>query len=79
MVTHTEEKTYRAKVFEKRALRKIVEPKRDEVKGEWRKLHDEEAYDMYSLSNIMRVIKSRRMSRLGLAANMGEGGDSYGV
>jgi hypothetical protein len=48
-------------VFENRVLRKIVGPKRDEVTGEWRTLHNEELYDMYSSPNIIWVIKSRRM------------------
>jgi hypothetical protein len=46
-------------VFENRVLRGIFGPKRDEVKGEWRKLHIEELNDLYSLPNIVRVVKSR--------------------
>jgi hypothetical protein len=45
-------------VFENRVLRRISNPKRDEVKGEWRKLHNEELNDVYSLPNIVRVLKS---------------------
>jgi hypothetical protein len=48
-------------VYENRVLRKVFGPKRDEVKGEWRKLHNEELSDLYSLPNIVRVVKSRRM------------------
>ena len=48
-------------VFENRVLRRVFGPKRDEVTGEWRKLHNEELSDLYSLSNIVRVVKSRRM------------------
>jgi hypothetical protein len=48
-------------VFENRALRKIFVLKRDEVAGEWRKLHDEELRDLYSSPSIIRIIKSRRM------------------
>ena len=48
-------------MFENRVLRKVFGPKRDEVTEEWRKLHKEELSDMYSLPNIVRVVKSRRM------------------
>jgi len=51
----------RLSVFQNRVLRRIFGPKRDEVTGEWRKLHNEELNDLYALSNIIRVIKSRRM------------------
>jgi len=48
----------RLRVLENRVLRRIFGPKRDEVTGEWRKLHNEELNDMFSSSNIVRVIKS---------------------
>jgi hypothetical protein len=48
-------------VFENRVLRRIFGPKRDEVTGEWRKLHNEEIHDLYSSPIIIRIIKSRRM------------------
>jgi hypothetical protein len=48
-------------VFENRVLRRVFGPKRDEVTGEWRKLHNEELSDVYSLPNIVWVVKSRRM------------------
>jgi hypothetical protein len=48
-------------VFENRVLRRIFGPKRDEVTGEWRRLHNEELNDLYSSANIFWVIKSRRM------------------
>ena len=51
----------RLRVFEKRVLRRVFGPKRDEVTGEWRKLHNKELSDLYSLPNIVRVVKSRRM------------------
>jgi hypothetical protein len=55
-------------VFENRVLRRIFGPKRDEVTGEWRKLHDEELSDMYCSPSIIRIIKSRRMRWAGLVA-----------
>jgi hypothetical protein len=49
----------RLRVFENRVLRRMFGPKRDEVTGEWRKLHNEELHELYSSPNIVRVIKSR--------------------
>ena len=63
----------RLRVFESRVLRRVFGPKRDEVTGEWRKLHNEELSDLYSLPNIVRVVKSRRMRWVGHVARMGEG------
>jgi hypothetical protein len=60
-------------VFENRVLRRIFEPKRDEVTGEWRKLHNEELHDRYSSPTTVRMIKSRRMRWAGHVARMGEG------
>jgi hypothetical protein len=60
-------------VFEKRVLRKIFGPKRDEVTGEWRKLHIGEVHNLYSLPDIIRQIKSRGMRWAGHVARMGEG------
>jgi hypothetical protein len=51
----------RLRVFVDRVMGRIFEPKRDEVTGEWRKLHKEELNDLYSLPHFIRVIKSRRM------------------
>jgi hypothetical protein len=55
-------------------LRRIFGSKSDEVAGERRKLHNEELSDLYSLPNIVRVVKSRRMRWEGHVARMGEGG-----
>ena len=63
----------RLRVFDNRVLRRVFGPKRDEVTGEWRKLHNEELSDLYSLPNILRVVKSRRMRRARNVARMGEG------
>jgi hypothetical protein len=49
------------RAFENRVLRRIIGPKRDEVTGGWRKLHNEELHDLYSSSSIVRVIKARRI------------------
>jgi len=62
----------RLRVFENRVLRRVFGPKRDEVTGEWRKLHNEELSDLYSLPNIVRVVKSRRMRWAGHVVHMGE-------
>jgi hypothetical protein len=59
-------------VFENRVLRRIFGPKRDEVTGEWRKLHNEELHNMYSPPDIIRQVKSRRMRWAGHVARMGE-------
>ena len=63
----------RLRVFENMVFRRVFGPKRDEVTGEWRKLHNEELSDLYSLPNIVRVVKSRRMRWAGHMAHMGEG------
>ena len=64
----------RLRVFENRVLRRVFGPgpKRDEVTGEWRKLHNEELNDLYSLPNNVRVVKLRRMRWAGHVARMGE-------
>jgi hypothetical protein len=66
-------------VFENRVLRRIFGPKRDEVTGEWRKLHSEELRIVYSSPNIIRQIKSRRMRWAGHVARMGEERNVYRV
>jgi hypothetical protein len=69
-VTLREER--RLRVFGKRVLRGIFGPQRDQVTGGWRKLHNEELTDLYSLPNIVRVVKSRRMRWVGHVARVGE-------
>ena len=59
-------------------LRGIFGPRRDEVTGEWRKLHNEELNDLYCSPNIVRVIKSRRIKWVGHVAHMGERRGVYG-
>jgi hypothetical protein len=68
---------HRLRVFENRVLRRIFGPKGDEVMGEWRKLHNEELRDLYSLRSIIRIIKSRRMRLAGHVARMGEKRNAY--
>ena len=60
------------RVFGNMVLRRIFGPRRDEVTGEWRRLHNEKLNDLYCSSNIVRVIKSRRMRWAGHVARMGE-------
>ena len=67
------------RVFENMVLRRIFGPKRDEVTGEWRRLHNEELNGLYSSPNIVRVIKSRRMRWAGYVACMGEEKGVYRV
>ena len=59
-------------MFENMVLRRIFGPRKDEVTGEWRRLHNEELNDLYFSPNIVRVIKSRRMRWAGHVARMGE-------
>jgi hypothetical protein len=66
-------------VFENRVLRRIFGPKRDEVTGEWRKLHNEELHNLYSSPDIMRQVKSRQMRWVGHVARMGEERKVYKV
>jgi hypothetical protein len=64
-------------VFENSVLRRIFGPKRDELIGGWRKLHNEELHNLYSSPNIIRMIKSRRMRFTGHVARMGEKRNAY--
>jgi hypothetical protein len=66
-------------VFENRVLRRIFGPKRDEVTGEWRKLHNEELHNLYSSPDIFRQVKSRRIRWAGYVARMGEERKVYKV
>jgi hypothetical protein len=63
---------HRLRVFENRVLRKIFVPKRDQVIGGWRKLHNEELHNLYGSPSIIRMIKSRRMKWAGHVARMGK-------
>jgi hypothetical protein len=63
---------HRLRVFENRVLRTICDPKRSEVTGDWRKLHNEELHNLYSLPNIIRMMISRKMRWAGHAARMGK-------
>jgi len=60
------------RVLEKKVLKRIFGPRRDEVTGDWRRLHNEELNDLYCSPNIVRVIKSRRMRWAGHVVRMGE-------
>jgi hypothetical protein len=72
-------KERRLRVFENWILRRIFGPNRDEVTGEWRKLHNEEFHILYSSTNIIRQIESRRMRWAGHVARMGEERNVYKV
>jgi hypothetical protein len=64
-------------VFENRVLRRIFGSKRNEVTGDWRKLHNEELHNLYSSPSIIRMIKSRRMRWAGHVTRMGTKRNSY--
>jgi hypothetical protein len=66
-------------VFEKRVLRRIYGPKRDEVTIGWRKLHNEELHNLYSSPSKIRMMKSRRMRWAGSVARMGEKRNAYRI
>jgi len=72
-------KERRLRVLENRVLRRIFGPKRDEVTGEWRKLHNEELNDLYCSPNTVGVLKSRRMKWAGHVARLVEGSGVYRV
>jgi hypothetical protein len=77
LVAHTEERRLRVSV--NRVLRRIFGPKRDDVRGEWRRLHNEEINDLYSPPNIIRMIKSRRMRWAGHVARVEDRRGAYRV
>jgi hypothetical protein len=66
-------------VIVNRVLRRIFGPKRDEVTGGWRKLHNEELHNLYSSSNIIRMIKSKRIRWAEQVARMGEKRNAYRI
>jgi hypothetical protein len=68
---------HRLSVFEKRVLRRIFGPKREEMAGGWRRLHSVELHNLYVSLSIIRVIKSRRMRCVGNVARMGDIRNSY--
>jgi hypothetical protein len=64
-------------MFENRVLRRLFGPKRDEMTGEWRKLHNEELRELYSSPSIIRIIKAKRVRWAGHVAQMGENINAY--
>jgi hypothetical protein len=66
-------------MFEKRALRRLFGPKREEVAKGWRILHNEELHNLYTSPNIIRVVKSRRVRWAGHVAHMGEIISAYNI
>jgi hypothetical protein len=67
----------RLRGFENRVLRRIFGPKRNDVTGDWRRLHNTELYALYSSSNVIRLVKSRRLRWAEHVARMGERRGSY--
>jgi len=76
-LTLTEER--RLRVFQNRVLRGLIGPKGDEIRGECRKLHNEELTDLYSSPNVVQVIKARRIKWMGHITHMGERRGIYRV
>jgi hypothetical protein len=70
---------HRLRVFENRVLMRIFGPKRDEVTGGWRRLHNEELHGLYSSPSIVRVSKARRMRWAGHVALIGEVRGAYNI
>jgi hypothetical protein len=69
---------HRLRVFENKVLRRIFGPKKHEVTGGWRKLHNKKLHDLYSSPSIIIIIKSRRMRWAGHVARMGKNGEVRG-
>jgi hypothetical protein len=69
----------RLRLFENRVLRRIFGPRRDEVTGDWRKLHNEELTNLYSSLNIIGTMKSKRVRWVGHVARVGEKRNAYGI
>jgi hypothetical protein len=70
---------HRLREYENRALRRIFGPKRDEVIGGWRKLHNEELHNLYSSPSIIRMIESKRMRWAGHVVLIGEKRTAYRI
>jgi hypothetical protein len=70
---------HRLRAFENRVLRRKFGPKKEEVTGDWRKLHNEELHKLHSAPNIIRMIKSRRVRCLGEVARMGKKRNAYRI
>jgi hypothetical protein len=70
---------HRLKMFENRVLRRTFGPKREEVAGVWRRLHNEELHNLYASPNIIRVIILRRMGLAGHVAHVGEMRNAYNI
>jgi hypothetical protein len=68
---------HRLRVFENKVLRRIFGPNRDEVTGEWRKLHNEELHDLYSSPSTIRIMKLRRMRWAEHVTRLGEKTNAY--
>ena len=68
---------HRLRVFENKVLRKTCRAKRDEITGEWRKLHNSELYALYSSPNIVRNLKSRRLRWAGYVARVEQSRNAY--
>ena len=70
---------HKLRVFENKVLRKIYGPKRDEMTGEWRRLHNEELHGLYDSPDVVRIMKSRRLRWAGHVARMGEKRRLYSI